>query len=434
MMSLWNKIPRVVYYMDPSEPVRSLFKWFIGKGKKGSSVFNFEKELSNYLEIKNLHCLSHARICLYFALKSFPFEKGDEVLMTPINLPDMVNMIRILGLQERFVDIKSEDYSIDLEEAKKKLNSKSKYLFVTHLNGFVPNMDDIVEFARENNLILIQDTTQNFGAKYNGTPLEEFGELAFFSLCDLKVLHTHMGGVLCGKDPRTLEKAVEVSKKELSPLSFSYLKKFLVEDLIATLILNRLLFNLFIYPVLKLITFSVGSQNIQDLTNGKGVRFGTVVLLKGLFGGGGDVLTKAVPKKMLYEYSDLQAEIGLRRLQNLRLIDERRKSYSRYFESHLKIPEENKISGTQKGNVYWKFPVLVEDWERLQKYLMSFGIDSARSNLPCLSELNYLNSSDKTPNASRLVRNSLYIPAHYYLNEDEVEQIVEVMNSYWGPA
>ncbi len=431
MTRIWNKIPRVVYYMDLFEPVYSLGKWFLGRAKDTSSVEKFEKKLAKFLSLSSVRCLSHARICLYYALKSYENQEGDEVLMTPINLPDMVNMIRILGLRERFVDIKRSDYSIDLEDAKTKLTEKTKFLFVTHLNGFIPNMLEIEKFAKDNNLILVQDTTQNFGAKYDGIPLESFGEQAFFSLCDLKVLHTHMGGALVTNDGGRKEELDRLTSSELKPLRLSYLKKFLIEDLIANLILNRTLFNFFVFPVLRLITSHVGSQNIQDLTNGKGVKFGKIVLLKGLFGGGGNVLTKEVPSEMLYRYSSLQAEIGLKRLFYLDRVEKRRKHFAKLCEAKLKIPEKSRFRANEQEHVFWKFPILCEDWMALQKFLMKKGIDSARSNLPCLSNLNYLNHSDKTPVAKFLVENSLYIPLHYYLMSEEVELVIESVNEYF---
>ena len=431
MTSLWNKIPRVVYYMDLLEPLRSLFLWFMGKGKSGESVNSFERELSSYLRLPELKCLPHARICLYYALKVHDFEKGDEVLMTPINLPDMVNMIRILGLKESFCDIRRHDYSIDLEDAKTKLTPKTRFLFVTHLNGFIPDMDAIVTFAKEHKLTLIQDTTQNFGAKYKGKSLDSYGEASFFSLCDLKVLHTHMGGAIATSSEK-LKKIEGLTSRELGPLSFSYLRKFLIEDFIANLILDRLFFNLFVYPVLKFMTFQVGNQNIQDLTNGKGIKFGKVVLLKGLFGGGGDVLSNKIPDKMLYEYSELQAEIGLRRLKDLRNVEIRRISYANHLKRSVNIPKEHAVNGDEdQDHVYWKFPVISENWESLQKYLMSYGIDSARSNLPCLSKLSYLDSKDETPQAEYLLNNSLYIPLHFYLIEEEVFFIGEVLEKYF---
>tara|TARA_Y100000590_G_scaffold469529_1_gene657620 strand:- start:59390 stop:60658 length:1269 start_codon:yes stop_codon:yes gene_type:complete len=417
--------------MDLLEPVVSLGKWFLGKAKDTDSVEKFENELASYLFLDSIKCLSHARICLYYALKSYENQEGDEILMTPINLPDMVNMIRILGLKERFVDIKRSDYSIDLVDAKNKLSEKSKFLFVTHLNGFIPNMNEIEKFASDHNLILIQDTTQNFGAKYNGMPLESFGEHSFFSLCDLKVLHTHMGGALVSNVKERKIKVEELTSNELKSLRFSYLRKFLVEDLIANLILNRIFFNFFVFPVLKLITFYVGSQNIQDLTNGKGVKFGKVVFLKGLFGGGGDVLSEEVPADMLYKYSSLQAEIGLKRLSYLERVEKRRIYFAKLCESKLTIPEKNRFKRSEQEHVFWKFPVYCEDWITLQKYLMDRGIDSARSNLPCLSDLDYLKSSDKTPVAQALVKNSIYIPLHFYLKDDEIEFVIDAVNKYF---
>ncbi len=418
--------------MSLIEPLRSMLGVVFGEHRKSDQVETFEEAYAKHYEHKNIVCVAHARVALYYCLRSYEFSSGDEVLMTPINIPDMVNMIRIAGLRERYVDILSDDYSIDLEDAKTKITSRTKFLFVTHLNGFVPDMEAIQKFAKENQLILIQDCTQNVGAKFKGRNIESFCELSFSALCDLKVVHTHMGGAIVSESSTQLDKIKKLLKSELSPLTLSYFSRFLLEDIIATLILNRYVFSFFVNPLLTLMNKVMGVENIESFTKGGGIKIGPVYFLKGLFGGGGNLLKSEIPKGMLYQYSNLQAKIGLRRLKTLSAVDERRISNSQLLLNQLEVP--NKVLAkleTNASHVFWKFPIRTDKLRELQEHLIRNGIDSARSNLVCLNEYECFNATDTTPVASYLSKSSLYLPAHPSLNERDMKNIIDSTNSYF---
>ena len=426
------KIPRAYYYMSLFEPLRSSLKLLTGAHKRNGRVQEFEKEYVSTFGNKNISFVSHARTGLYYCLKSLNLPKGSEVLMTPINIPDMVNMIRICELKERFSDIRLDDYSIDLEDAKSKLTENTKVLFVTHLNGIVPDMEKIIAFCRENSLILLQDCTQNIGAKFKGRNLESFSDLSFSALCDLKVIHTHIGGVINSTSIEVKNKIDEIISKESCVLSISYFSRFLVEDMIAVIILNKYIFSLFISPVLNIFERLIGAEGVENFTKGKGLKIGPLYLLKGLFGGGGNVLKREIPKGMLYRYSNLQADIGLRRLKSYKILDEKR-----ILNSHTMYENLN-CTGNQLAllredaeHVFWKLPFRTDLIIPLQKYLSENGVDSAKSNLKCLNEIREFQSKDVTPVAHFLSMNTLYIPAHPYLSKREILKISVLINEFF---
>jgi dTDP-4-amino-4,6-dideoxygalactose transaminase len=418
--------------MSLFEPIRSIFNLFLGKHKSYKFVQKFEDSYQKHYGHKDVIAISHARVALYYCIRSYKYEDGDEVLMTPINIPDMVNMIRIAGLKERFVDINEKDFSVDLNDVKKKITSRSKFLFVTHLNGFVPDMDKIKNFAKENNLILIQDCTQNVGAKFNGQNLEAFSDLSVSALCDLKVIHTHMGGVVISNSETQSKKIKDLMNKELAPLSFSYFSRFLIEDTIATLILNRCIFTFFINPALSILNKVIGEDNIEAFTKGEGLKLGPVYLFKGLFGGGGNLSKSEIPDGMLYKFSDLQAQIGLRRLELCKDLDLKRISNSITLRNSLNIDPKYLFHSAENSNeVYWKFPLRTQKFRDLQKKLLSIGIDSARSNLIALNDYDCFSSKDLTPVASKISKETLCIPAHPYLSSDDMEKAAKCINQFF---
>ncbi len=418
--------------MNFFEPIRSSLKLLIGAHKKYDRVQDFEREYVKTFGNENISLVSHARTGLYYCLKYLGLPKGSEVLMTPINIPDMVNMIRICELKERFADLRLDDYSIDLEDAKSKITDKTKVLFVTHLNGIVPDMDRISEFCHDNNLILLQDCTQNIGARYKGRNLESFSELSFSALCDLKVIHTHIGGVINSRSVDLKERIDEIIATESCALTVSYFSRFLVEDMVAVIILNKYIFPLFVSPALNVFERLIGVEGIENFTKGKGLKVGPFYLLKGLFGGGGNVLKREIPKGMLYRYSNLQADIGLRRLKLFKILEEKRILNSKEMYKNLKNNDHQLPVLKDYGeHVFWKLPFRTDLITALQKYLSEKGIDSAKSNLKCLNEIQEFQNEDVTPVAHFLSQNTLYIPAHPYLKKSEIAKISMLINDFF---
>ncbi|CBW27879.1 putative pilin glycosylation protein [Halobacteriovorax marinus SJ] len=426
------KIPRAYYYMNFFEPLKTCLRLVSLQHKRFSKVQEFEERYKEVFGNRYISLVSHARTGFYFCLKSLGLEEGDEILMTPINIPDMLNMARICGLKECLVDLKKETYSIDLADAQKKLSPKTRILFLTHLNGIVPNMDDIVHFCKENDLILIQDCTQIVNAKYKGRNLEEYSDYTISSLCDLKVIHTHIGGVITYSSSALKEKVDQIIERECSTMSASYFFRFLVEDMVAVILLNRVFFTFFIHPTLSMVTKLIGIDGVENFTKGKGLKIGPFYLFKGLFGGGGNVLKKSVPKGMLFSFSNLQASIGLKRLSLFKDLERRRIRNSKILYKSLAKHQSSLPSLNSSGScVFWKFPFLTEHLEELQRYLSQRGVDSARSNLKCFNEIKEFHIKDTTPVASELSRNTLYIPAHPYLEEKDMLRISKYINDFF---
>lgn len=63
----------------------------------------------------------------------------------------------------------------------KKFSEKTKVLLVYHQYGFPQDMDKIMEFAREKNLIVIEDCAHALNSRYKGRQLGTFGDFAIFS-------------------------------------------------------------------------------------------------------------------------------------------------------------------------------------------------------------------------------------------------------------
>lgn len=63
----------------------------------------------------------------------------------------------------------------------KRYSDRTKAILVYHQYGFPQDMDKILEFAREKNLIVIEDCAHALDSYYKGKPLGSFGDFAIYS-------------------------------------------------------------------------------------------------------------------------------------------------------------------------------------------------------------------------------------------------------------
>ena len=71
----------------------------------GSEIKSFEKEFSNFLNIKYCIAVANGTDALEIAIKSLNFPKGSEIIMTGINIGDMIKIIEEHGLVPIPVDL-----------------------------------------------------------------------------------------------------------------------------------------------------------------------------------------------------------------------------------------------------------------------------------------------------------------------------------------
>ncbi len=429
MLKNINPIPRAIYYMSPLTALKSIFK-LVFKKLTYKDVSAFEKEFSKSVDCKFGISTSYARISLYLSLKSMKLKPGDEVLLTAVNLPDMINMILLNNLKPVFVDYDKHSFNISIEDMNNKITEKTKVIFSTVLSGILSNIQEVYKIANKNKIIVIQDLTQSYDIKIppKNNDIATLSEIAIYSLCDLKDIHTHRGSMIVTSDESLYQDIKNEKSMFIKENKKRWFWKFILQDFVSTILLRRSFFRYFIFPVLKLVINVTGPQNVINLTRGDGIKVGPMTLGKGVWGGDGDFIRKEIPESFKYKYTDIQAQIGLIQLKKHKKRVQRRKSNAalafQYIHKDLVPFKLNEF------NSYWKFPILVERPDLWQKKLLEHGIDAAPTNLTFLPGLDFFKdiTDGKAPNARVIVENIIYLPIHYYLTKDEVLKVIEIVN------
>ena len=123
---------------------------------------------------------------------------------------------------------------------------------VTHLFGMCSDMDRIVPVCQEHGLTLIEDVSQSTNAALHGQPLGTFGAIGFFSLSTLKAVSTGVGGIIIGRDDKLLDRIQSSlgSLRKMKPADLTWIIK---KNIVISTSLQRFIFSLFTFPVVKLL-------------------------------------------------------------------------------------------------------------------------------------------------------------------------------------
>lgn len=113
-----------------------------------------------------------------------------------------------------FVDIDAETLNMDEEKLVSRTDVDA--VQVIHLGGNPMRMDKVMEWAKKNGVVVVEDCAQALGAKYKGQDVGTFGEYAVASA--VKNVYGVCGGILIGDcrlengDCKSVSKAVMVYK------------------------------------------------------------------------------------------------------------------------------------------------------------------------------------------------------------------------------
>jgi len=121
---------------------------------------------------------------------------GDEVLIPAVCWSTSLWPIIQNNLKPVFVDVELDTFNISIKDLKKKITSKTKAIMCIHVLGTSANLNQIKKLINKKNIILIEDTCESLGAKFNNKFLGTFGELGTFSFYYSHQITSGEGGMI----------------------------------------------------------------------------------------------------------------------------------------------------------------------------------------------------------------------------------------------
>jgi len=149
------------------------FKDFLDSGYYilGNRVKDFELAFANYCGTKHCIGVANGLEALRLILEGYKalgkINEGDEVIVAANTYIATILAIKQAGLTPVLTEAEAATYGFDISMLQDVLTTKTKAIIPVHLYGQITHMDAVNAFAKAHNLLVIEDAAQAHGATFN---------------------------------------------------------------------------------------------------------------------------------------------------------------------------------------------------------------------------------------------------------------------------
>ena len=184
---------------------------FLNKNKKriftqSLKVKDFENKWSKWLGVKYsifVNSGSSANLLTLLIMKIL-YGTGEIIVPTLTWISDIASVIQN-NFKPVFVDINPRTLCMNENQIFKKINDKTKAVFITHAQGFNGLSDKLLKILKKKKIILIEDVCESHGATFKNKKLGTFGLISNFSFYYAHHLSTIEGGMICTNNKKINE-------------------------------------------------------------------------------------------------------------------------------------------------------------------------------------------------------------------------------------
>lgn len=172
----------------------------------GPKTIKFEEEFNKYIGAKKSVAVNSWTAAGHLALEAFGIEKDDEVIVPTMTFPATAEIVCYFGAKPVIVDVDQDTLNISLEEIEKAITPKTKAIIPVHYGGQPCDLDEIQELAKIHNLKILEDAAHSLPATYKGKKIGTISDVTCFSFYATKTLSTGEGGMICTNDQEIAER------------------------------------------------------------------------------------------------------------------------------------------------------------------------------------------------------------------------------------
>jgi len=152
-----------------------------------SQLSNFEENLAKFVGTKYAVGLNSGYDALHISLRAAGIGIGDEVIVPAHTFVATCSAVVNVGATPVLVDVR-KDFNIDVDKIEEVITYKTKAILPVHLNGYMADMNRIMEIAKKYNLIIIEDACQSLGSSIDGKGAGSWGLTGCWSFYPFKIL------------------------------------------------------------------------------------------------------------------------------------------------------------------------------------------------------------------------------------------------------
>ena len=187
-------------YLAHKQEYLNLFDKCMQKDQEQNVEF-LEESLKPLTDKKHIVACQSGTDALRFALEALGLGPGNEIMTTNFSWISTASCISMVGATPVFCDIDPKTYHLSMHSVRRMYQPEVKAIVYPHLFGYMSDMKELLDFCKEKNIYLIEDSAQSLGASLLGVKAGSIGDISTLSFNANKVIAGIAGGgAVCTND------------------------------------------------------------------------------------------------------------------------------------------------------------------------------------------------------------------------------------------
>lgn len=203
------------------------------------------KKLANHYEKEFVLTFPNATQSIFFLCLALGI-KNKAIITTPFTWGGSIAPFLFFNNKIVFLEFSFDSYCLDSQKLIKNIPQTTKALLSVDYCGNPADTESLKEYCEEHGLLFISDSSQSFGAYYNGKPAGYYADVIITSFGQGKTLYGGEGGALITSDEKLYESLIWLSQhpqRQKKYYGLSYLNQFGLNGRINPLAAKQIVLN-----------------------------------------------------------------------------------------------------------------------------------------------------------------------------------------------
>ncbi len=171
----------------------------------GPKVAEFEDAFAARVGAAHAVSFTSGTAALHGAAFAAGLKAGDEAITTPLTFAATANCMLYQNATPVFADVSPDTLNLDPEQLQEKITPRTRAIFAVDYAGHPADLNPILELAKRNGLMLIEDACHALGAEYRDRKVGSIAEMTVFSFHPVKHITTGEGGMVATNNRKLAE-------------------------------------------------------------------------------------------------------------------------------------------------------------------------------------------------------------------------------------
>jgi perosamine synthetase len=319
------------------------------------AVERFEKAFANKFKAVDAVAFPYGRSAQWAFFKAVGIENA-EIIMPAYTCSVVAHAVTLSGNKPRFIDIKLDDYNMNLDEAEAAINENTRAIIATHTFGYPQDLDRLEAMVKRgeekygHKIWLMQDCCHAFGAEWQGRIIGTSGDLAVYAFNISKMITAIFGGMLTFQDQALADKVRAWRDENYHPAGWFKAIQRRLYLLAVYVAFNEKVYGLtwWLQEKTPLLNHFTKSYHLDDKIH--------------------------FPPDHLDQMLEVEAAVGLAQLEKYPEIIRLRRSKAKFYNEHLSKKDGWILPPLVVGATYSHYTVMVPDRKRVVTEYANSGV------------------------------------------------------------